>query len=871
MEGAVTEYLEPPDESHELLELLHNVIRDLTDHYQQRFKNQADKNLVRMRLIAQLDELNLFLGEYIKQGIPVDKELYTAAYRVAESLKSTLHRSRIQEVLRSERLELKIAQQESCISGFPVLEDFRTLVYDVPKSRQTPFNRQLVKNMAEDVCTLLTARFSDLVSVLWRRNPNSEMTPQAAKISQPPKMRYSEKDFTTELSWFHCHEQLYVLLRQYWPCTCQGNHKDKLGDFDGVGFSLPFPDLPTEKRLRQPCQELLDAIRGWKLKIIAPNITASAAGDADFIPFEIDPPEPSSWITLQNVIDNQRFIFPLRERRFLAVILMYSFMQLLRGSWLVEQWGGADIWFNSEGPNIVDLRRPYFSACWMASQNKKPQQVKLHDDYHPMPDMVTLARYLLELELQDTPFSPSITEGLHSNLLKSSRLIRTIETLDKDCWSKALFIKSMAACLDPETYINHDDPNSRHLLWWNIYQKVVNPLEQNILSILGPQATSKDLTMELSGAATLIHAISELGAKSANTNQAAEQYEGHYFFPNGIADIFLGIIRLTESDKWFKRLNGETHAMLDSVKDRFQQRIHVAILDTGIDLNDPFLKSRISASDCWDYVEDTASIRDEVGHGTHTASILAKTAPRARIFCGRVWKRRVEDNSTGITGELIAKSTETALQAIEDAVDKWKAQIIVMPFAFPHMVEQIDDAIDEYHSRSLLFAATSNQNDDEVGFPARLADVIGVYSNKSPSTQSEFCKLGKEHEYNFSAIGEHVSGSWPQGLEGEDAHTPGQGKKSGTSCSTPIAAGVAALILEFASLKGRVQVDRAAKLKKKSVMEKVLFDCMTDKHTSGTYNLLQPWKLLSGYDGKAPRTLQSIAAAISTSIKESGG
>lgn len=81
----------------------------------------------------------------------------------------------------------------------------------------------------------------------------------------------------------------------------------------------------------------------------------------------------------------------------------------------------------------------------------------------------------------------------------------------------------------------------------------------------------------------------------------------------------------------------------------------MAILDTGIDLNDSFLKSRISASDCWDFVDNTALIQDEVGHGTHTASILAKTAPRARIFCGRVWKKRSEDRNTRNTGELIGK------------------------------------------------------------------------------------------------------------------------------------------------------------------------------------------------------------------------
>ncbi|KAF7537671.1 hypothetical protein G7054_g3547 [Neopestalotiopsis clavispora] len=780
MGTSITEYPQ-------LLELLHDIVHDLTDHIQRRFQSQTGPNLVHREFRVQLDELKLCLYDCINQEVTVDEDLYTAAYKVAGGFKSVLHGIRIQNILRTEMLEARIAKEEI---------------------RQTDHNHQIVKNLPDGICKLLAGQCFNLVRVLCHRNPNMEMPPQAAKIPQPPKMRYSEKDFTTELSWFHCHEQLTHALIQ-------------------------------GKRLSQPCQELIDAFRGWKLKIIATNITADATGDVDFITL-MDPPEPTRWVTLQNVIDNQGIIFPLRERRFLAVILMYSFMQLLRGPWLVQQWGGADIYFNSESPTVVDLRRPYFSAYSMASQNRNAQ----NDGYHPMPEMVTLARYLLELELQDTPFSPNITKDRHSDYLKAHQLLREMKTLDKDCWAKALFLESMEACLQPETYAHHDDPNSRHLLWWKIYQKIVNPLEQNLLAILGPTATVKDLAAELSGAPSLIRAIYEPRPNKANATPAAE--------------------RLTESDRWFKRLNNETHALLESVKGISKEQVRVAILDTGIDLEDPFLRSRISPEHCWDFVLDKRDILDKVGHGTHTASILAKTAPRARIYCGRVWEERSEDKKGGNTGELIAK-------AIEHAVNEWKAQIIVMPFAFPDLVEEIDDAIDNYHNKALLFAATSNNNDEEIGFPARLADVIGVYSSESHSSQSRFCKLGKEGEYNFSAIGEKVDGSWPRDLEGEDVSIPGRARQSGTSCSTPIAAGVAALILEFASLEGRVQVKRAAKLRKKTVMEKVLFECMTDKHVSGTYNLLQPWKLLSGLDGKTPRTLQSIAAAISTSIKESGG
>jgi len=125
-----------------------------------------------------------------------------------------------------------------------------------------------------------------------------------------------------------------------------------------------------------------------------------------------------------------------------------------------------------------------------------------------MPDMVTLARFLLELELQDTRFSPKLAQDLPSDLSKASLLLRKLRDLDRDLWARALFIESMSACLARETYTSHQ-PQSLHLLLWEIYQKVVNPLEQNLLSMLGDQATLNNLEKELSGASPLVSAILE--------------------------------------------------------------------------------------------------------------------------------------------------------------------------------------------------------------------------------------------------------------------------------------------------------------------------------------------------------------------------
>lgn len=104
-----------------------------------------------------------------------------------------------------------------------------------------------------------------------------------------------------------------------------------------------------------------------------------------------------------------------------------------------------------------------------------------------------------------------------------------------------------------------------------------------------------------------------------------------------------------QSDLWFTRLEKETHPFIERFK---AKEVRVVILDTGVDLNHPMLKARISTTDCWDFIKDKPTIFDEVGHGTHNASVLARTAPRARIYCGRV---AINLYDTKSIGEIVSK------------------------------------------------------------------------------------------------------------------------------------------------------------------------------------------------------------------------
>lgn len=238
---------------------------------------------------------------------------------------------------------------------------------------------------------------------------------------------------------------------------------------------------------------------GLKLKIVATPITPTGF-TAEFFPYKVMSGDLGKRVSLQKILQD-RVILLARERRILAVILMYSFMQLLDGPWLQQYWDSADISFyqfdGNGGPATFNFRRPYLSACWVAAQGST-RPTKLHKGYHPMPDMVTLARFLLELELLENQVSSDFTRNLRSDLLKASKLLNRLKDLDRDEWAKQQFIESISACLAVETYARYD-PQDPHAGMWDIYQKVVSPLEQNLLSMLGPLASFKDLEEELSG------------------------------------------------------------------------------------------------------------------------------------------------------------------------------------------------------------------------------------------------------------------------------------------------------------------------------------------------------------------------------------
>ncbi|KAH6976457.1 peptidase S8/S53 domain-containing protein [Ilyonectria sp. MPI-CAGE-AT-0026] len=192
-------------------------------------------------------------------------------------------------------------------------------------------------------------------------------------------------------------------------------------------------------------------------------------------------------------------------------------------------------------------------------------------------------------------------------------------------------------------------------------------------------------------------------------------------------------------------------------------------------------------------------------------------------------------------------------QAIYHAIETLDVDIISMSFAFEEEELAIKDALYNAKKKSLkpvlMFAAASNNRalqNQPIGYPARVNDrVICVNSSTIQDEKSSFSPHGIPGWPNLSAVGENVLAAWPTSKSG-----PWK-RMSGTSCATPIVAGVAALILDFAKkdipeLRNQHGWNaRKAELWETLGMRSVLRRCLTDEYKDEKYNFLRPWKLLT--------------------------
>jgi subtilisin family serine protease len=251
----------------------------------------------------------------------------------------------------------------------------------------------------------------------------------------------------------------------------------------------------------------------------------------------------------------------------------------------------------------------------------------------------------------------------------------------------------------------------------------------------------------------------------------------------------------------------QTHASFNAAG----SGVTVAVIDTGVDVNHPVLKSALVNG--YDFTRNTNGGNEDVdvngssnssqataatlqqrtvavldqrsvavldggpysdfGHGTMTAGLVHLVAPQAKIMPLKVFTANGAANNSDI------------IRAIYYAV-KNGAQVMNMSFNYTAYSAELARAVQYANNRGVISVASAGNDGLETAvYPGGLPGVIDVASTSNNDTQSSFTNYGAPPVW-MAAPGEGIVTTYPWGT-----YAAGWG----TSFSTPLVAGTAAVMM----------------------------------------------------------------------------
>ena len=205
--------------------------------------------------------------------------------------------------------------------------------------------------------------------------------------------------------------------------------------------------------------------------------------------------------------------------------------------------------------------------------------------------------------------------------------------------------------------------------------------------------------------------------------------------------------------------------------------VKVAVVDTGIDYDHPDIKANYAGG--YNTVRPGASAKDDHGHGTHVAGIIAAVrdgkgitgvAPKAKLYG---IKAMAKDGS----GELSA-----IIRAVEWSIDN-KMNIINMSISVGKDYVSLHKALAKAADNGITVICAAGNDSGPVNYPAKYAETIAVSACSPDDFSAPFTAKGPE--VDFMAPGMYVPSTVMNGKY-EEMH--------GTSQACPHVAGLAALL-----------------------------------------------------------------------------
>jgi subtilisin family serine protease len=210
-----------------------------------------------------------------------------------------------------------------------------------------------------------------------------------------------------------------------------------------------------------------------------------------------------------------------------------------------------------------------------------------------------------------------------------------------------------------------------------------------------------------------------------------------------------------------------------------QENVVIAVLDSGVYLAHPDLATKLVPG--YDFYNNDTDPSDEYGHGTAVAGAAAACGNNGVGVASVAWNNCIMPLK--VAGSSGSTSHSLLAQAITYAADHG-ARVINISFASTSTTTTLQNAINYAWSKNVVIVASAgNYANSTVQYPAACANVIGVSATQSDDTLA-----------SWSSYGSFVSLAAPGVTIYTTTMDGGYAGKSGTSFSSPIVAGVAALV-----------------------------------------------------------------------------